>query len=322
MERKNNSYGTNDNNTLSASSTTTNTDTLNTDEDSILDTPLRPDLESGTSADVSAGVTAGPDFLGNSDADTDSGLPFATTGVTDTYSIPATITEPTSTVDAPDAIDTAKEKIGDAKSALSSAAESAKSQVGHLAEQAKTQVSELTAQATDKVKEQLGGHKDKAAEGLTSITDAIRQSASTLEEKGQAPIAGAVTGLASQVEQFADYLHNKSVDELAADVTAYAKKNPQVFIGGAFLLGIALARFLKSSGQTTSGSYNTATVTSGSNSFNSTPVIPSYTGTTDYQADTSYDSGSTLGSGSNFGTGSTDYSTVNRAYTSMDATAI
>jgi len=284
MQRNNNSYGTIDNDTLSTSSTTTNTDTLNTDEDNILDTPLRPDLESGTSADVSAGVTSGPDFMGNTDADTDSGLPFATTGVTDTYSIPAATTEPTSSVDTPTPVDTAKEKLGDAKSALSSAAETAKTQVGQLAEQAKSQVSELTAQATDKVKEQLGGHKDKAADGLTSITDVIRQSASTLEEKGQAPIAGAVTGLASQVEQFADYLHNKSVDELAADVTAYAKKNPQVFIGGAFLLGIAIARFLKSSGQNTSGSYNTAAAASGGNIFNSTPVIPPYTGTTDYQS--------------------------------------
>jgi len=300
-------------------STTTDSGILNTDEDSISGTPLRSDLTTGMDTDVSAGATAGPNFMGNTDADTDAGLSLSTTTTTttDTYAIPASIN------DEPKPMDAAKGAMSDVKDAVASATDAAKNQVGELAEQAKSKVGELTSQAADKVKEQLGGQKDKAAEGLTAITDVIRQSATTLEEKGQAPIADAVSGFAGQIDNFAGYLQGKDIDELAEDVTRYAKQNPQLFVGGAFLLGIALARFLKSSSRPTvnagysgnnsnyngtSGYYNTSTVTSHSNSFGSTPVVPAYTGTTTYApatTTTTYNTGSTLGSGSAMDTGST-----------------
>ena len=312
MERKkdsirnqSSSYGTTGGSDLSTPSLTTDTDILNTDENSISETPLRADLETGMDSDMSAGVTSGPDFMGNLDADTDAGLSSATTTVTDSYAIPSTINSDTTPSEDKKPLEIAKDSLGDAKVALSTATETAKTQVGEIAEQAKVKVGELTSQATDKVKEQLGGHKDKAAEGLSAITDAIRQSANTLEEKGQAPIAGAVTGFAGQIETFAGYLQGKSVDELAEDVTAYAKQNPQLFVGGAFLLGIALARFLKSSSRNSEGYYNTSTVTSGSNSFDSTPVIPAstYNATTNYNTgNTSYNTDTTLGYDSTDGT--------------------
>ncbi|MBC7807520.1 MAG: hypothetical protein H7145_15395 [Akkermansiaceae bacterium] len=319
MERKkdsilnqSSSYGITSGTGLTSASTMTDADLLNTDETTISGTPLRADLETGMDSDMSAGATSGPNFMGNRDSDTDSGLPFSTTGMNDTYSIPSTINEDKKQ------LDVAKDTLGEAKDAFASATDAAKTQVGELAEQAKSKVSELTSQATDKVKEQLGGQKDKAAEGLTAITGVIRQSATTLEEKGQTPIADAVTGFAGQIENFTGYLQGKSVDELAEDVTTYAKQNPQLFVGGAFLLGMALARFLKSSSRTSStGRYNTSTVTSGSNSFGNTPVIPPYTGTTTYNpSKTTYNTGTTLG-----GT-STDYSSTNRGYDSTDGTVI
>jgi len=260
------SYGTTGGNALTTPSD--NDTILNTDEYSLTDEPLRSDLETGMSSDVSSGVTSGPDFSGNLDSDSDAGLSSATTGVTDpyaTYAIPSAINEYNETVETPlitstaqDAADTAKEKVGDAKVALSDAAGKVKEQAGQLAEQAKSQVSTLTAQATDKVKEQISDKKTVAAEGLSAITEAIMQSASSLEQNGQAPIANAVTGFATKIDDFAGYLQSKSVDELAADVSTYAKQNPQVFVGGAFLLGIAIARFLKSSNRNSLGYNNSA----------------------------------------------------------------
>jgi len=257
------SYGTTGGNALTTPSD--NDTILNTDEDSLTNEPLRSDLETGMSSDVSSGVTSGPDFSGNLDSDSDAGLSSSITGVSDTYAIPSSInaddefTEtPLITSTAQDAADAAKEKVGDAKVALSDAAGKVKEQAGQLAEQAKSQVSTLTAQATDKVKEQISDKKTVAAEGLSAITEAIMQSASSLEQNGQAPIANAVTGFATKIDDFAGYLQSKSVDELAADVSTYAKQNPQVFVGGAFLLGIAIARFLKSSNRNSLGYNNSA----------------------------------------------------------------
>jgi len=306
------SFGTTGGTELTSPSTTSDTDILNTDENSLSGTPLRADLDTGMDSDVSAGATSGSNFMGNTDADTDAGLSYSTTTVSETYAVPATINEDSKP------FDTAKDAVADAKTAVSSATDAAKSQVGELAEQAKAKVGELTSQATDKVKEQLVGHKDKAAEGLTTITDVIRQSATTLEEKGQTPIADAVSGFAGQIENFAGYLQGKSVDELAEDVTVYAKQNPQLFVGGAFLLGVALARFLKSSSRNSTGYYNTSTVTSTSNSYGNTPVIPPYTGTTTYNPGSpNYSNSSTT-----FGATTTGYATAKRGYDSTDGTVI
>ena len=249
-------------------------DTRNTDDYGTTSDPFG----SGMSADVSSGVAAGTNFGGNTDADTDAGL-----------SLKAATN---------DVKETVKDGVDSAKTALGDSAEGVKVKTGELVEQAKTQVSALTTQATDKVKEQLGTQKSKAAEGLNTFTDAIMQTASTLEEKGQAPIANAVSGLAEKVDDFAGYLQNKSVDELASDITNYAKKNPQVFVGGAFVLGLALARFLKSSGKSDIGHANS-----------STALVPYNKGTTDtsYTTGTGYVSGTdyapTLGTG--YSTGST-----------------
>ena len=248
------SYSVTDDATFVSPTSTFDTETINTDEFSLSEEPLRNDLGVGMTSDVSAGVAAGTNFNGNTDADTDAGLSYSpVTGINSNLGAPETINET-----AGKAKKAAKDGIEDAKAAVKEAAETAKAKTGELVDQAKTQASALTAQATDKVKEQIGDKKTQAAESLTAITDVIRQTASSLEEKGQAPIANAVTGLASKVDDFAGYLQNKNVDELAGDITAYAKANPQVFVGGAFLLGIALARFLKSSNRNEAVYYNGA----------------------------------------------------------------
>lgn len=256
MERKTDSvldtkksYSVSDSATLNTPPSAFDTETVNTDEFRISEEPLRTDLEYGMTSDVSAGVVAGTNFGGNTDADTDAGLSYSTsTGFGDNKIVPDKINAATDKVKS-----AAKDGIADAKHAIKDATDAAKDKAGELVEQAKTQASALTAQATDKIKEQIGDKKVQATESMTAFSDTARLTATILEEKGQAPIANAVTGLASKVDDFAGYLSNKSVDELAGDITTYAKKNPQVFVGGAFLLGLALARFLKSSGRSDAG---------------------------------------------------------------------
>lgn len=221
-------------------------DILNTDEESITDFPLRSDFQSGMSADVSGGVTSGPDFKGNMDSDTDTGLG----SFNESFTIPAALNETETPIAAEPVAEKAADVVDSAKAALATAADTAKVQASQLADQAKTQASALAAQATDKVKEQIGTQKEKAAGSLGAISDAIRYSADSLNESGQAPIANVVTSFATQIDGLTGYLRDKDVDQIASEVVDYAKKNPQVFVGGAFLLGIALARFIKSSNRT------------------------------------------------------------------------
>jgi hypothetical protein len=50
-----------------------------------------------------------------------------------------------------------------------------------------------------------------------------------------------------QIQLFADRVRDKDPAEMVQDVERFARRNPTAFVGAAFLLGLGLARFLKSS---------------------------------------------------------------------------
>lgn len=118
------------------------------------------------------------------------------------------------------------------------------------------QAKETAGQAYGKVSEQASSQivtqKDNLARGLSSVADGIRQMGDNLRggEQSQTPIAGLTAkygdSLANQVEQVSNYLEKKDLRDLVRDVEVFARRNPAIFIGGAFALGIAAARFLKS----------------------------------------------------------------------------
>jgi len=53
--------------------------------------------------------------------------------------------------------------------------------------------------------------------------------------------------LSQQVEKLSGYLERQDLSGLMSDVERFARRNPAIFLGGAFALGILAARFLKSS---------------------------------------------------------------------------
>lgn len=143
-----------------------------------------------------------------------------------------------------------KDKIGDAVTGDTEAAKEvlteAKNKAGAAVGRAYEKVSD---QAVSKIDEQ----KSQLARGLSSVADNLRQVDKNLqktdEEMPIANVAGKYTSsLAGQIEQFAGYLEKNEVGEMLDDVGDFARKNPAVFIGGAFAAGLLLARFLKSSG--------------------------------------------------------------------------
>lgn len=114
-----------------------------------------------------------------------------------------------------------------------------------------TQTKETATVALNKAKEQavsqISTQKERAAESLTGITSALHQTGQSFRDQDQHLIADYVESVTHQVDRFTDYVRTKSVEELARDVEGFARHNPALFVGGAFLLGIGLARFLKSS---------------------------------------------------------------------------
>jgi hypothetical protein len=106
---------------------------------------------------------------------------------------------------------------------------------------------------------QLSTQKDRATDGLGSVAQAVRQSTRQLRDSKHETIAQYVEKAADQIDRASNELKNRDVSQLVNDVQRFARKQPALFVGSAFALGIVGARFLKSSAdnqrQQRSGSY-------------------------------------------------------------------
>jgi ABC-type transporter Mla subunit MlaD len=120
---------------------------------------------------------------------------------------------------------------------LSSLGKKAKSNIAEAAESAKAEARRIASQ-----------QKEAGADRLGDVAGAVHGAARTLETR-MPQVASYVHGAAAQLEDAAETLRHRSVDELIDGIGSFARAQPAVFFAGAMLAGLALTRFLKSSGQ-------------------------------------------------------------------------
>jgi hypothetical protein len=96
-------------------------------------------------------------------------------------------------------------------------------------------------------REQLTDQKNRATDGIGTIAHAVRDTTKELREHQHETIAEYVTSAADQLERLAGRLKNKDAGELLRDAQNLARRQPVMFVGSAFVLGLLGARFLKSS---------------------------------------------------------------------------
>ncbi|GIV96896.1 MAG: hypothetical protein KatS3mg057_1553 [Herpetosiphonaceae bacterium] len=131
------------------------------------------------------------------------------------------------------------------KDAMDRATEKA-DQVRHEAEH---RAKEMTGQAQEQAKSQMESQKDRAAQSLSNLADALRQTSQQLEQKNQGFMAKITRQAASRVESISGELHQRDANQLIGQIEHFARRQPGIFLGGAFFLGMLGARFLKSSGE-------------------------------------------------------------------------
>jgi hypothetical protein len=90
--------------------------------------------------------------------------------------------------------------------------------------------------------------KNRAADGLGGIANVIRNAGHELRSENEA-LASYVDQASDQLRRFADQIRQKGVVDMMDDVQSFARRRPALFIGGAFLVGLGIARFLKSSAE-------------------------------------------------------------------------
>lgn len=101
----------------------------------------------------------------------------------------------------------------------------------------------------DEVRSQVAStvntQKNRAAAGLGGVAGAIRHAGDELRAEDES-VALYVELASDRLRRFADRIREQGVEEMVAEVAEFGRRRPAVFIGGAFIIGLALARFLKS----------------------------------------------------------------------------
>ena len=162
------------------------------------------------------------------------GLNTATPNLDPTHELP-----PASGVQA--TLDQAKEQAKDLASG-------AKDQAKNLASEAKDQAKEVANQARDHVQTLVGQQKNQAADRLGSLAEALREAGRKLNEGQQAGDFGQYADRAAQqLERVSTYLRDHELRDFVRDTETFARRRPEVFLGGTLIAGLMLARFLKAS---------------------------------------------------------------------------
>jgi len=105
----------------------------------------------------------------------------------------------------------------------------------------------IASQAQEKtgaqVRSTVDAGKTRAASALHGVAQSLLGGAQDQEDG----LGGYIRQAGEQVRRAADFLENTDARELTRRTEEYARRQPAIFLGGAFALGLIAARFLKSS---------------------------------------------------------------------------
>ena len=128
------------------------------------------------------------------------------------------------------------------------AVEQVKGEAKNLANQAKEQTKQVASQARDQVQQIVTQQKDQVAERLGGLAGVLHDTANRMrEDERSGPFGGYADQVATQVDKLSTYLRNNDLSGFVRDTEGFARRRPDLFLGGTFLAGLMLARFLKAS---------------------------------------------------------------------------
>lgn len=145
-------------------------------------------------------------------------------------------------------VDMTQTKTETAVDKAQDAAAQVKDKAGETASMAKEQAKRAATQVTEQAKTTVESRMSDVAQELGNVADVVRQ---TTHDGGLGTSDTVVRygeRIADQIEGVSSYLDEHGVEEILTDIQDFARRQPAVFLGGAFMLGIVVGRFLRSSG--------------------------------------------------------------------------
>ena len=116
--------------------------------------------------------------------------------------------------------------------------------VSPVVDQAKEVASQVTSEAKELITTGVMRRQQQSAMELTSLANALREKGEEMEHSLLAPV---VSKAADQMERASDYLKDATFKDTVRATERLARREPLLFLGGAFTLGLVCARFLRSS---------------------------------------------------------------------------
>ncbi|GAC1352674.1 MAG: hypothetical protein NVS3B20_12670 [Polyangiales bacterium] len=107
---------------------------------------------------------------------------------------------------------------------------------------------QVATHAADQVRERatstIASQKDRAVSTIGNVAEALRETSDKMKDS---PLSGIADKAADGVEGFANYFKTRNVGDIFGEVERFARREPAIFLGASFALGLFGGRFLKSS---------------------------------------------------------------------------
>jgi hypothetical protein len=111
---------------------------------------------------------------------------------------------------------------------------------------------ERVEEARDRAREGIDRGKQKVADRIRRLGSALHSASDNLREEDSA-MAHSADMASETIERAANYVASADLKSTVRDVENFARREPALFFGGAFLLGLAAGRFLRSSASRSDG---------------------------------------------------------------------
>lgn len=142
------------------------------------------------------------------------------------------------------------------ESTLNSVKEKTSEGMSQMSDEVRRQAGKSVSQVQEQTMDMVSSRKEQAAEQIDGIARALRQTSRNLHDEHNDTVAQYADSLADGVERVSRYLHDNDVNQFLSDAERLAHRQPELFLGGAFTLGLLAARFFRSSGSRRQGHFS------------------------------------------------------------------
>ena len=123
----------------------------------------------------------------------------------------------------------------------------ARQKTGEVIDQAQEKAGEVVDQIREQATNQITSQKDRIAEGINRAAYTLLMASDQLRQNNQEGIAQYTDQVADKMENASRFIRERQISDLVWEVENFARREPVLFLGGAFTVGLLAARFLKSS---------------------------------------------------------------------------